>query len=163
MLCFTTFSFAGIGQGKSINDSQQLKSSPRALGVRLGIANEISYQHSLKNGFFEMNLGMLGINPNINATVVYNFMKPLNWSSRGQWGVYWGCGLAFGYGKGYDFNYFDAGIVTQAGLEYTFSFPLQIAIDVRPHIGLRVLPNYGASFCVNLDYYMPALSIRYRF
>lgn len=105
---------------------------------------------------------MLGFIPNINATVVYNFMKPLNWSRKGQWGFYAGPGMALGYGI--RDNYFDAGFVAQVGLEYTFGWlPLQISFDVRPHVGLRVLPNYGTFFCVNLDHYMPAVSIRYRF
>ena len=54
---------------------------------------------------------MLGFIPNINATVVYNFMKPLNWSRKGQWGFYAGPGMALGYGI--RDNYFDAGFVAQ--------------------------------------------------
>lgn len=165
-LCFATVSFAGIGQGNSINDFKQSDSSPKALGIRLGNGIEVSYQHSLKENFIELDLGVNGFSPNLNATTVYNFMKAQpKWSNRGQWGFYAGPGIGLGFGLASglenDYKYFNAGFVGQIGLEYSFWFPLQISIDFRPQLGFITLSNIGTHFYISS--YLPALSLRYRF
>ena len=162
ILGFATASFAGIGQGNSTNNFKQPGSSPKALGIRLGNGIEVSYQHSLRDNFIEMDLGLMGFTPNLNATAVYNFMiaQP-NWSTRGQWGFYAGPGLGLGFGFGYDYNYFNVGFVGQIGLEYSFWFPLQLSIDLRPQIGFITVPDYGALFYFGS--YIPAISLRYKF
>ena len=159
---FASASFGGVKIGKSANDFGQPSSSPKALGIRLGNGIEVSYQHSLRDNFIELDLGLDGFSPNLNATAVYNFMiaQP-NWSSRGQWGFYAGPGLGLGFGLGYDYNYFNAGIIGQVGLEYSFWFPLQLSIDFRPQLGLITVPDHGAYFYFGS--YTPALSLRYRF
>jgi hypothetical protein len=48
------------------------------------------------------------------------------------------------------------GIAGQVGLEYTFHFPLQLSVDLRPQLGL-VNQAFG------IWGWYPHLSIRYRF
>lgn len=135
---------------------------PRAIGLRLGYGAEVSYQHSLGNNFVEADLGLIGFGANVNANAVYNFMiaQP-QWTDRGEWGFYAGPGLGAGWGMTEGNNYFNVGVVGQVGLEYTFWFPLQLAIDFRPQIGVVMVPKAGAAFY--FDSWCPALSVRYRF
>ena len=46
------------------------------------------------------------------------------------------------------------------GLEYTFDFPLQLSIDIRPQVGIVM---GGGSSAVYIGDLVPALGIRYRF
>ena len=122
---------------------------PRAIGLRggVGLAN-VTYQHSMGTNFLEAGLGLYGSAFSVEG--VYNFMlaQP-SWTSRGEWGVYAGPGANVVLGN----SVFDIAVAGQVGLEYTFWFPLQLSIDVRPQFGL----NYGFSG------FYPALGIRYRF
>ena len=132
---------------------------PRAIGVRLGYGGEISYQHTLGGAnFVEANLGSLGfVGLDISAT--YNFMiaQP-NWTDRGEWGFYAGPGVALGL-----FHGTSIAIQGQVGIEYTFWFPLQLAIDLKPQIGIEMW-NGGVGFYQDgLLGFAPALSVRYRF
>ena len=137
---------------------------PRAIGVRVGNGGEISYQHALGANFLEVDGGLgLGFDGvfNVGATGIYNFMiaQP-NWTSRGEWGFYAGPAAKIGgAGVGY---YLALG--AQAGLEYTFDFPLQISLDVRPTIGCAFIsgtPSFYAGGAIFGG--LPSLSIRYRF
>ncbi|MDR0810746.1 MAG: hypothetical protein LBN23_00490, partial [Paludibacter sp.] len=61
---------------------------PRAIGVRLGWANEITYQHSLSdNNYLQFDGGLIGFGA-YGAQVVgtYNwvFARP-NWTNYGSW------------------------------------------------------------------------------
>ena len=122
---------------------------PRAIGLRggVGLAN-VTYQHSMGTNFLEAGLGLYDSAFSVEG--VYNFMlaQP-SWTSRGEWGVYAGPGANVVLGN----SVFDIAVVGQVGLEYTFWFPLQLSIDVRPPFGL----NNGFSG------FYPALGIRYRF
>ena len=135
---------------------------PRAVGLRLGYGAEVSYQHTLGNNFIEADLGVLGFGANFNANAIYNFMiaQP-QWTDRGEWGFYAGPGVALGGGGVAGVGYFNAGVAGQVGLEYTFWFPLQLSIDLRPQLGVVVVPNAGSAFY--FDSWCPALSVRYRF
>ena len=129
---------------------------PRAVGLRGGWGVEASYQHTLGANFIQADLGLVG--HGITATATYNWMlaQP-QLTDRGEWGVYAGPGAALGlYG-----NAFCAGIAGQVGLEYTFWFPLQLSIDLRPHIGFWA-GNKTAGF-YGLDSFCPTLAVRYRF
>ena len=132
---------------------------PRAIGVRLGYGGEISYQHTLGGAnFVEANLGSLGfVGLDISAT--YNFMiaQP-NWTDRGEWGFYAGPGLSLGFGHNFNFA-----IQGQVGLEYTFWFPLQLAIDLKPQIGFWAGHGNAGFFTEGLYGFAPSLSVRYRF
>ena len=132
------------------------QSKPRAIGLNLGWGADISYQHSLSKDFIELDLGLYTFD-SINASCVYNFMiaQP-NWTDRGEWGFYAGPGVALGMGFGDDDNYFHLAVAGQIGLEYTFWFPLQLSIDLRPTIGYSFGNHLYWGVC-------PALGIRYRF
>ena len=113
-----------------------------------------------------LKIGVLGFGANFNAHAIYNFMiaQP-QWTDKGDWGFYAGPGVALGGGgvkvNGVNYGYFNAGVAGQVGLEYTFWFPLQLSIDIRPQLGVVTVPNAGAAFY--FDSWCPALSVRYRF
>ena len=135
---------------------------PRAIGARLGYGAEVSYQHTLGNNFIQADLGLMGFGANINANATYNWMlaQP-QWTDRGEWGVYAGPGAGLGLGWLNGASYFNIGVVGMVGLEYTFWFPLQLSIELRPQIGCVFVPNAGAG--LYFDSWCPALSVRYRF
>lgn len=129
---------------------------PRAIGVRIGNGGEISYQHSLGNNFLEVDGGLgLGFDGvfNVGATGIYNFMI----SEFGNgFGFYAGPGAGVGLGLG-DANYFTLSAAGMVGIEYTFSFPLQLSLDFRQHVGIGFNGN---------GLWTPSsvgLGIRYRF
>lgn len=130
---------------------------PRALGIRGGYGVDLSYQHYLKgDNFLEADLG-LGDFAYLNLAATYNFMiaNPA-WTETGKWGIYAGPGAALGAGKGV----FNIGLAGQIGLEYTFDFPLQLSVDIRPQLGL-VTAGEVSKFGVWGWY--PHLGIRYKF
>lgn len=163
---------------------------PRAIGARFGYGIEASYQHSLGQNFLEFDLGAFAFR-SLTLSGVYNIMiaQPA-WTPRGEWGFYAGPGLAFGTGFGNDYNLSpnesskyaaSIALAAQAGLEYTFWFPLQLSIDLRPEVGVAFGERYFAKagnennvgtakhqkawFHENGLYYgfVPTLSVRYRF
>lgn len=131
---------------------------PRNVGIRAGATGfDASYQHSTKSSqFVEADLGVdFGFNANghagFKATAIYNFIwaRPA-WTQKGRWGLYAGPGLSIGYvddqvshklGDGI-YNFYEKGfmiaVAGQVGLEYSFWFPLNIALDIRPYFGLHV-------------------------
>jgi len=172
---------------------------PRAIGGRFGYSGlEASYQHTLGgSNFIEADLGLdyiWGIG--FKTTGTYNFMiaQPA-WTSRGEWGLYAGPGISLGYvgdkvkyrnkaqnGTSSTYTNFGKGfmlaVAAQAGLEYTFWFPLQLSVDIRPYFGIHVFngkyTNGNATITVQnakktgfYDYgmfgFVPTFSVRYRF
>ena len=132
---------------------------PRAVGIRGGYGVEATYQHTLGAHFVEANLGLNGFNA-LNVAATYNWMiaQP-QWTDRGEWGFYAGPGAALGFGFGAA-SHFNVAAVGQVGLEYTFWFPLQLSIDIRPQLGL-ITASGAAGFY--FGGWCPALGIRYRF
>lgn len=132
---------------------------PRAVGLRGGYGIEATYQHTMGENFLEANLGLGGFN-SLNVAATYNWMlaQP-DWTDRGEWGVYAGPGAALGlvFGNPGAFNIAAAG---QVGLEYTFWFPLQLSLDIRPQLGLW---TGGGTAGFYFGGWCPALSIRYKF
>lgn len=149
---------AAIALGFAVAASAQ----PRAIGGRLSYGLEASYQHTVQNAdFVEANLGLFGYH-SIDATATYNFMiaQP-DWTSRGEWGFYAGPGAALGYSFIGDF--FHVAAVGQVGLEYTFWFPLQLSVDLRPQFGIAT-GNGGVNFYTGgLFGFVPTIGVRYRF
>ena len=136
---------------------------PRALGVRVGMEYQASYQHTVaeRGDFLEIDMGYQLITTTVNVACAYDFMvaKP-KWTQKGQWGVYVGPALKAGFaGVGYCVS-----VGAQIGLEYSFEFPLQISIDTRPAVGVAVINRtaslYGGESTIGA---VPCLSIRYRF
>lgn len=148
---------------------------PRAIGGRLGWTTEASYQHTISGtNFVEANLGFLLPNK-FGAAATYNFMiAHPEWTSKGEWGFYAGPGAAMNYGWSY-YKYnpytnedtlipaaFNIAAMAQVGLEYTFWFPLQLSIDLRPMIGVSI-GNEVSLFHEGFFGFAPAISARYRF
>lgn len=136
---------------------------PRAVGGRLAYGLEASYQHYVGGeNFVEANLGFCYFSA-LNATATYNFMiaQPA-WTARGEWGFYAGPGASVGLdliGR----SEFVFGVVGQVGLEYTFWFPLQLSVDLRPQIGFAA-GNGGARFYTEGMFgFVPTIGVRYRF
>lgn len=132
---------------------------PKAIGVRWGTNTEISYQHTLGGAnFVEANLGTFMFN-SFDISSTYNFMiaQPA-WTDRGKWGFYAGPGLALGFNRGASIA-----VQGQVGLDYTFWFPLQLSVDLKPQFGLYAHKG-GASFFLEGMYgFIPSFSVRYRF
>ena len=136
----------------------------RALGLRGGYGFELSYQHSLGENFVEADLGLFGYDFSINAVATYNWMlaQP-QWTSRGDWGFYAGAGAAAGLNFKEGARGANIAVVGQLGLEYTFWFPLQLSLDIRPQVGVHIgeAPFFSAT---NLGLSaIPTLAVRYRF
>ena len=136
---------------------------PRAVGGRLAYGLEASYQHYVGGeNFVEANLGFCYFSA-LNAPATYNFMiaQPA-WTARGEWGFYAGPGASVGLdliGR----SEFVFGVVGQVGLEYTFWFPLQLSVDLRPQIGFAA-GNGGARFYTEGMFgFVPTIGVRYRF
>lgn len=142
---------------------------PRAIGVNLGSASGISYQHSLGNNMLDINVGVpLVTLGGLHAAVVYDWINPFGtsvpWNERGSWDWYMGVGAAGGvYGWNWDWAY--VGAAGQIGIEYNFWFPMAISIDWRPTIGVELgagSPNGKVGFGL-YGLYNGAIGIRYRF
>ena len=125
---------------------------PRAIGVRGGLGAGISYQHTVGANFIDADL-FFGNGLNVAGTYNWTLMQP-NWTSRGEWGVYAGPGAALGLGIG-EVDYLNLAVAAEVGLEYTFHFPLQLSVDLRPQLGFIKKPLIWGWY--------PHLSIRYRF
>ena len=170
---------------------------PRSSGIRIGASGfELDYLYSFqKNQFLEGGFGIdFGYNANgqygIKAAATYNFIwaRPA-WTEKGSWILYAGPGATMGYVNDdvhfmaddgvnlairFQNNGFMLGLCAQVGVEYSFWFPLQLALDLRPVIGMHV--NKGYSYADTFKYppkvgfydnglmgFIPSLSIRYRF
>ena len=156
---------------------------PRALGARIGATGfEADYQHDMfKNQFLQGNLGLdYGVladsKPGIKATAIYNFIwaRPA-WTHLGTWAMYAGPGASMGYV--YDNAHFKdglevrpyvapgfmLGVCAQVGVEYTFWFPLQLSIDLRPTVGMHVDSERVGLYDSGFLGFSPHVAIRYRF
>ena len=132
---------------------------PRAIGLRGGYGVELSYQHTLGENFVEANLGLTGFNAlNVAATYNWTVAQP-QWPSKGEWGVYAGPGGALGVGF-CNPGTFIVAAAGQVGLEYTFWFPLQLSLDIRPQLGVW---TGGGQSGFYFGGWCPALGVRYRF
>ena len=100
---------------------------PKAIGIRGTYGVELSYQHNSGPGFWEFDAGLF--NNLLDVCAIYDFniapLGPLNfYAGPGAFVAMWP------HEK--DGLLLNAGIVGQVGLEYTFSFPLQLSLDWRP-------------------------------
>lgn len=134
----------------------------RAIGLRFGAFDaEASYQWNLgTSNFMETEIGLSLLEGlGFRASGIFNWMlaEP-DWTPRGSWGVYAGPGLSIGALPVDEALSFYAAVAGQVGLEYTFWFPLQLSVDIRPSIGLL-----GGGFKFYPASFAPVLSVRYRF
>lgn len=137
---------------------------PRAIGGRLGWNLEASYQHSLGNNFIEVDAGLIDYGRGIQASGIFDFViASPDWTSQGEWNFYAGPGISLGYrwhdklwgNYNYEVNYdgrhYDSwtsaaivGVAGQIGLDYTFKFNLQLAVDYRPVFGVALGDGAGS-------------------
>lgn len=146
---------AALALGFTVAASAQ----PKAIGLRMGWYMEASYQHTVNGSdFVEANFGTFGYN-SMDISSTYNFMiaQPA-WTSRGEWGFYAGPGLALGF-----FNGTTIAVQGQVGLEYTFWFPLQLSVDLKPQFGAWIGSHDANFFTGGLYGFIPSISVRYRF
>lgn len=146
VIIFTALAFAAVASAQ-----------PKAIGLRGGWGAHLSYEHYLGGeNFLEIDGGLYGLSTyEFGGTVTYNFMiaRP-NWTPRGQWGFYLGPGVNVGTWHNDAGNRaINLGLCVQVGLEYTFWFPLNLSLDIRP----------GWGFMSHVIDYYPALAIRYAF
>lgn len=160
---------------------------PRAVGMRMGFTGmEASYQHYLgMPNFLEGDLGLsfaAGLGVKLSALYNYVFMQP-DWTTQGEWNIYAGAGITTGYvydihnvllttGE-IELNYghgFMFAIPIQAGLSYTFSFPLQLSVDIRPEFGIHSFVRPRAYDVTTVGFYrnglwgfLPTFSAHYSF
>ncbi len=110
---------------------------PKAVGLRAGSPAIAASYENYVNGddFLEFELGFSDGTDKIFVDGVYNFMilQP-DWTTSGSWGFYGGPGAGVKIADKPDGNVVYAGIVGNLGLEYTFDFPLQISLDIRPRV-----------------------------
>ena len=132
---------------------------PRAIGLRGGYGVELSYQHTLGANFVEADLGLCVGALNLGATYNWMIAQP-QWTDRGEWGFYAGPGAVVGMDLFGDVKHFSVAAAGQVGLEYTFWFPLQLSIDIRPQLGVG-FANKAAGFY--FGGFWPTLGVRYRF
>ena len=158
------------------------QAQPRAVGLRIGATGlDASYQYEMnRNTFFQGDLGM-DFGSSKDAAVGFKFTGTYNivwarpaWTDTGTWALYAGPGVSLGY-VGDKVTYkneltkintrdhgFMFALAAQAGIEYNFDFPLQLAADIRPYIGLHVGQKAGF-YGRGLLGLIPTLSARYRF
>ena len=141
-----------------------LAAQPKAIGLRLGFTGaELSYEHFAGSpSFLEAELGVdwLMPRPHFKGTAMYNyvFLQP-GWTLRGDWSMYAGGGLSIGAG-----DYFMMSVPIQLGLEFRFWFPLQLAVDLRPHFGFITRGEGGIRFYnEGMMGFLPSISARYFF
>lgn len=144
----------------------------KALGGRIaGYSGlEASYEHYLAAApdFLEVEVGINTHHSTFGfqAIGIYNWqLTELDWTKRGDWALYAGPGVSLGTSayKEHDGDYTAKaflGITGQIGLEYTFWFPLQLSVDIRPVLGITKGGFYDDGLSYGL---LPTLSVRYVF
>jgi len=130
ILLFTLLSFSAI----TLANAQQ-----NALGLRLGFyyggVAEASFQHYLSElNRVEINLGLDTSNA-IHVTGAYQWVFDL---SQLEQGFKWYAGVGGGAYIGKNAR---IGILGNLGIEYTFEFPLQLSLDIRPIFYLNRLSD----------------------
>lgn len=193
---FTLFVILFVA-ASSVTANSKLNTSPRSMGFRIGATGfDASYQHIVKkNQFVQGDFGVdFGYNANgragVRAVATYNFIwaRPA-WTSKGYWAIYAGPGLAMGYvndmfhirvgdevrytPKKVGDNGFMFALAAQVGLEYTFEFPMSMALEVRPVFGIHVNDGVelaGVNYAHRVGFYdngvlgfIPTFALRYRF
>ena len=120
------------------------------IGARGGNGGELSYQKELSStNRIEADLGYYYYY-GINLTGVYQWVKPIPGVEGLEW--FYGGGATISLASYY--NSFDLGLAGNIGIDYNFSFPLQIGLDYRPAIMFL-----GSGF----NYQGYAFSARWRF
>ena len=118
---------------------------PRAIGARLGYGVDFSYQHQLGNNKIHLDVGVPFFN-GVHGVCTYDWINPggtdVPWAYAGQWNWYVGVGAGVGYHGFFNnanaahVDYLSAGVAARLGIEYRCPFPMTVAIDWRPVLGI---------------------------
>ena len=147
-----------------------VSAQPRAIGGRIGVDLEASYQHSIgSKKYLQLDLGLPGYAYGVQGVVTFNtiFATP-HWGSYGKWEWFAGGGVGAGMISGGYYYYENAVFIGGAGnigLSFTFPFDLQLSAEYRPLLG----PAFGKRS--DGDYigfygrglFSTALAVRYAF
>jgi len=126
---------------------------PRALGVRIGLGGELSYQHTLgAENFLEVDAGwsLDEAISGISVGAAYDFqICPV-----GPFGFYAGPAAHAWLVSGEDSSSLTLGVGAQLGLEYMFDgIPLQLSLDWKPLFNLIPSTGFGwSSFGLGIRY-----------
>ncbi len=144
--------------------SQALLAAPRAIGGRLGLGAEFSYQHGLNSGnMLSVDAGLAGFD-GIEAAITHDWIFNISaWDKQGSWNWYLGVGAGGGFANLLNNNPNTGfiGVAGRVGAEYNFWFPLQLSLDWRPIIGPGFNSNgthfytyglYNGGLCLGVRY-----------
>lgn len=155
-LCLTVFLFFTC-----ISYSQNF--SENAIGIRLGesqgFGSELSYQRAIQDRRIEIDLGfrrrIVEKKISYRLTIIHHWVWDINPHFSWFVGVGGGAGNWKYTNNDKAKNNIFGFAVGNIGIESNFDLPLQLALDLRPQLGLI---NYG-----NESLYDIAASVRYRF
>ena len=176
---------------------------PRAIGGRFGTtSDDFVYQHSLSDKtFIELNAGFTDFWPHKDPTTSTYYLSggvhvdflhewiwlTPDWTPKGEWNWFSGVGANIGwkwndphkiYSNGAQVATANAacfitGVIGNIGLEYNFWFPLSLAVDYRPTLGVALGTEAGEHYnskgdITKMRFYQDglynfALSVRYKF
>lgn len=124
---------------------------PRAIGGRLGLDPQVSYQHGFgESNMLSVDAGFVNIFRGVQGAVTYDWINPFGasfeniWEHKGEWNWYMGVGAGTGVSfRGNTYingeRLFESisyiGVAARVGVEYNFWFPLQLSVDYRPVFG----------------------------
>ncbi len=144
---------------------------PRAIGARLGMNEEFSYQHSITSNLYtDLTAGVSGLWSNYNGYnwgyADINAMFDWTFNIKGIWNWFVGPGAGVGFGFGSAYRYygvvpFRVNIGGQIGFEWQFNIPLNLTIDWRPMI--NVLGFNNTYYRPYAGLYSFGVGLRYRF
>ena len=134
---------------------------PRAVGGRIGINDDFVYQHSLSDKtFIELNAGLFDWWNGVHVDFLHEWiwLTP-QWTEKGEWNWFAGVGANVGwkwndphpvynssvkYTGSYNARPILVGAIGNIGLEYNFWFPLSLAVDYRPTLGVLAGKDAGS-------------------
>lgn len=150
----------------------------RAIGGRANNGVEVSYQHQMGDAnMIEVDAGLWALGHESGFTLfgLYDWIMPINTFEDGSQ-MNWYAGVGAGVGSWTDkegkfnnlsrdwetYSYVNLCVAGQVGIEYTFKFPLQLSLDIRPTLGMDLGDENKAYFDV-FQRGALSLGVRYRF
>lgn len=150
-----------------------VEAQPRAIGTRLGYGVDFSYQHSFGKNMLNFEFGVPSFSA-LGTAITYDWVFPItSWNQEGTWNWFAGVGVGGGWswpswpislgcwGSAGHAGW--VGVAGRIGVEYNFTFPLQLSLDWRPLFGPAFASGAVAFNTGSLYAGAFALGVRYRF